>query len=238
MTARKTTILVVGSLATIAGLGLGIAGGALVWAHNTQRDAGGYYSTSAERLGTGSFALTSEKVDLGYDASDYRWVPGGPTTVRMQATSASTTPVFVGIGPAADVDRYLAGAAHAEITDFEVDPFRPELRDIPGTTRPATPTSQSFWAASSHGAGTQTVTWPAQSGDWKVVVMNADGAPGVAVDVSVGGKTGVLQPLGLGMGAVAIVLLAGGAGLLVAGSRRRDDSPMPVRPRPIPAPVS
>jgi hypothetical protein len=40
------------------------------------------------------------------------------------------------------------------------------------------------------------------------------------------------------MGAVAIVLLAGGAGLLVAGSRRRDDSPMPVRPRPIPAPVS
>jgi hypothetical protein len=242
MTARrsstKTAYLVLGSLAAITGLGMGIGGGALVWAHTTQRDDAGYYSTSAERLDTRSFALTSEKVDLGIDASDYRWVPGGPTAVRIQATSGSATPVFVGIAPAADVDRYLAGSAHAEVTDFEVDPFRPELRDVPGATRPAAPSTQPFWAMSSQGAGTQTVDWPTRSGDWKVVVMNADGSPGVAVDVAVGGKTGVLLPLGIGMVAVAVVLIVGGGALVLAGSRGSREDPVPAPARPVQAPVA
>ncbi len=43
---RKTVFLALGSLATIAGIGLGIGGGALVWAHNTHRDSVGFYSTS------------------------------------------------------------------------------------------------------------------------------------------------------------------------------------------------
>jgi hypothetical protein len=232
----KTALLVIGSLASCAGVALGIAGGALVWAHSTQRDAAGYYSTSAERLDTGSFALTSEDVDLGVDPSDYRWVPGGPTAVRVQATSASGTPIFVGIGRATDVDRYLAGSAHAQITDFEVDPFRPELRDVPGAARPAPPSSQPIWAASSEGAGTQTVTWPAQSGEWKVVAMNADGSPRVAVDVAVGAKTGLLMPLGLGVGAFALVLLAGGAAMVLAGSRGNGDAA--VAPQRVPAAVS
>jgi hypothetical protein len=243
MTARrsstKTAYLVLGTLATITGMGIGIGGGALVWAHTTQRDAAGFYSTSAERLDTRSFALTSEKVDLGVDTSDYRWVPGGPTAVRIQATSGSATPVFVGIAPAADVDRYLAGSAHTEITDFEVDPFRPELRDIPGAARPAAPSTQSFWAMSSQGGGTQTVAWPTQSGDWKVVVMNADGSAGVAADVAVGGKTGVLLPLGAGMAAVALILFVGGSAMVISGSRgsRQGNGPVTAPARPVPAPV-
>lgn len=44
----QTAFLVLGSMATLAGIGLGIGGGALVWAHTTQRDSAGYYSTSAE----------------------------------------------------------------------------------------------------------------------------------------------------------------------------------------------
>jgi hypothetical protein len=235
---NRTAFLVLGSLGACAGVAMGIGGGALVWAHTTQRDAAGYYATSAERLVTRSCALTSEKVDFGIDASDYRWVPGGPTAVRVQATPGSASPVFVGIGPAADVDRYLAGSAHAEVTDFEVNPFRPELRDIPGATRPAVPATQSFWAMSAHGAGTQTVNWPTQSGDWKVVVMNADGSAGVAVDVAVGGKTGVLLPIGLGMAAAAMVLLIGGAGLLLAGSRGSDDLRVPAAPPRVPTTVS
>jgi hypothetical protein len=70
--------------------------------------------------------------------------------------------------------------------------------------------------------------------------MNADGSPGVAVDVAVGRKTGALLPIGLGIAGVAVVLLAGGAALLVLGSRTPGQGMTPARPAPlqIPTPVS
>ena len=239
-----TAALVVGSLAAFAGMGLGIAGGALVWAHSTQRDSAGYYSTSAERLETSSFALKSDQIDLGSDASDYRWVPGdGANVVRLQATSKGTQPLFVGIARSADVERYLAGSAHAEVTDFDVDPFRPEMRQVDGSARPAPPASQAFWAGSAIGTGRQTLDWKPQAGNWTVVVMNADGSPGVDIDVAVGAKTDVLLPIGLVAGGVALVMVGGGIALVVFGanSRRRQTGPYvapdrsSVRP-PLPVP--
>jgi hypothetical protein len=234
----KTAFLVLGSMATLTGVGLGIGGGALVWAHNTHRDAAGYYSTSAERLETPSFAMKSESIDFGVDARDLRWVPGGPTSVRVQATPQGPTPAFVGIARSADVERYLGATAHAEITDFEVDPFRAEMRDSGGSGRPAPPGSQDFWAMSAAGSGTQTVDWPVQDGDWTVVVMNADSSAGVAVDVAVGAKTGVLLPIGIGMAAVALVTFIGGIAMVVAGSSS-GPSGGPARPVvPVKVPVN
>jgi len=107
----KTAFLVLGSLATLTGIGLGIGAGALVWAHNTHRDSAGYYSTSAERLDTPSFAMKSESIDFGIDSGDYRWIPGGPTAVRLQATPGGSAPVFIGVARTADVERYLGSSA-------------------------------------------------------------------------------------------------------------------------------
>jgi hypothetical protein len=217
-------------MAVLVGMGSGIGGGALVWVHNTQRDSAGFYSTSAEGMETPTFALTSEQIDFGVNEADYRWIPGdGATAVRLQASSRGGAPVFVGIARSADVDRYLAGSAHAEVTDFEVDPFRPELRESAGTARPAPPSTQTFWASSVNGAGTQTLDWPVQSGSWSVVVMNADASPGVAVEVAIGAKTGILLPIGIGMGVFAVVALAGGVAMIVAGTSggRRRVGPYP-----------
>ena len=47
--------------------------------------------------------------------------------------------------------------------------------------------------------------------------MNSDASPGVAVDV--GAKTGVLLPIGVGMAGFALLALAGGAAMIVAGRR-------------------
>ena len=224
----KTVAIVTGSLLAFVGVSLGIGGGAAIWAHNTQRDSAGYFATSAEPLDTPSFALTSGEIDLGVDASDYRWIPGdGAATVRLQATPNNDRPVFVGIARSADVEAYLAGSAHAEVTDFDVDPFRAEIRESGGALRPGRPADQGFWAASANGSGTQTVTWPAQSGSWTVVLMNADGSPGVAVDVAVGAKTGVLLPIGLGLVVFALVVLVGGVALIVAGSGGRQNRARP-----------
>ena len=233
----RTVFLIVGSLAVLLGLGMGTAGGVLVWAHTTQRDSAGFYSTSAERLDTPTYALTSEEADLGGDPRDYRWIGGdGPVSVRLEVTPATDRPVFVGIGPSDEVARYLDGTAHTVVTDFEVDPFRPDIRQSSGSTAPVPPTAEPIWAASVIGSGTQTVTWPAQSGNWTVVVMNADGSPGVAVDVSVGAKTNLLLPVGIGLSVLAVVALAGGVAFLVAGlagSRSRLAPTVPVERVPV-----
>ena len=230
----RTVALVIGSLAVLFGVCLGVGAGTLVWAHNTQRDSAGFYTTSAERLATETYALKSDQIDLGVDAASYRWVPGDePTVVRLEATATGDHPVFVGIAPSADVDRYLAGTAFAEVTDFEVGPFRPDLEASNGSARPALPGDQGFWAASAQGGGSQTVDWNVQSGSWTVVVMNADSTPGVAVDVAVGAKTGILLPIGIGMAVVAILMVGGGIALAVLGSRGSRSLPLlpdPARP--------
>jgi len=57
--------------------------------------------------------------------------------------------------------------------------------------------------------------------------MNADASPGVAVDVAVGARTGVLLPIGLGVAGVAVVVFLGGIALVVAGSGARGRHSLP-----------
>ena len=57
----------------------------------------------------------------------------------------------------------------------------------------------------------QTVTWPVKKGKWAVVVMNADGTPGVATEVSVGAKVGSCS--------------GSASGMLLVGGRRRCSPP-------------
>ena len=213
--ASRVVLLVVGSIVTLVAIGLLAAGGVLGWAHAFERDSDGYLTTHAQRLQTPTYALTSGKIDLGTDPVDEHFDVGDLATVRIRATAADGAPVFVGIGRQRDVDRYLQRVAHDEIVDADVsgnDPrdFRVLYRRIGGTVTPAPPGDQTFWDASATGAGTQTVTWDLRSGNWSVVVMNANAAPGVAVDASIGAKADWLLPL-------AIALLVGGAILLTGG---------------------
>ncbi|MCA1692325.1 MAG: hypothetical protein LC733_09050 [Actinobacteria bacterium] len=218
-TTTRNVFLVIGSLSVLLGLGLGVGGGTLLWAHNTQRDSAGFYSTSAERLDSPSFALTSQDIDLGIDADGYGWIErDGPTAVRLRVTAANERPVFVGIARSDDVESYLASSAHGVITDFAVDPFRPEIRPAPGAAPPVLPGTQSFWTESAAGTGTQTVIWPVKPGNWTVVVMNADGSPGITVDVAVGAKSNMLLPIGIGMSALALLAVGGGIAFIVARS--------------------
>ena len=221
MRPAKIVLVVVGALLALASLGLVAAGATLVWAHTTQRDATGFYTTPTEPLQTRSYALTSQ-VDLGARPSEQDWVPAHPLgTVRIRASAVTGGgAVFVGIGRQAAVDAWLAGVPHTHVTSLSFGPFETHTQQISGTRAPFPPASQSFWVASASGTGTQTVVWPTEGGRWSAVVMNADATPGVAVQVNVGAKTGVLLPIGLGVGAFGLLLLAGGALLLVLGLRQ------------------
>lgn len=222
MRPAKIVFIVAGALLALIGLGFTAAGATLVWAHATQRDAAGYYTTATTSLSTAGYALTGQ-ADFGSDPAGHDWVPAHPVgTVRITASSSDGQAIFVGIGPRSDVDSWLSDVAHSRVTNLDVGPFASRLQQVGGSRAPSPPAGETFWAASASGPGTQTLTWPSQPGRWTAVIMNAAATPGVAAKVSVGAKSGILLPVGLGVGAFGLVLLAT-SGLLLALWLRRPE---------------
>jgi hypothetical protein len=225
MTAGRILLVVFGAIAAFSGLALCAGGGVLLWAHGTQRDADGFYATSTERFTTETYALTSN-VDLGQAPGEHDWTLAHPVgTVRIRATGSESEPIFVGIAPQADVDRWLAGVSHAHVSGANFGPFRSHQSALAGDHAPTVPTAQSIWAASAVGPGTQTVLWPSEGGRWAIVVMNPDAHIGVAADVSVGAKTAILLPIGIALATIGMLLLVGGTAMLFFGLRHQTAEP-------------
>ena len=220
MSGGRIVLLVVGCILGLIGLGVAAGGGTLLWAHETQRDREGYFTTSAHRFQTPTFAITSDKVNLGSEG-DAVWGTdvGDLARVRVRATGAGGRAVFVGIGPAREVATYLARAPHDQVSDVSFDPFRVRYQRQPGTAAPAAPGAQRFWVARAEGIGTQTLRWDLRGGNWTVVVMNADASAGVAADVALGVKIDLVFPLGIGLLIGGLVLLGAGITMVVFGVR-------------------
>jgi hypothetical protein len=195
-------------------------GGVLVGAHATQRDDEGYYHSGRHHLATATRALVSD--DLHVHANGPGWLvkDGHFGSLRITASGSAARPVFVGIARTSQVNGYLRGVSREQITDFELDPFSIESTSRLGSAAPAPPGGKQFWAVSATGAGEQTIKWQLAKGDWSVVVMNADGSPGVATNVSVGGKLELILWLGVGILAVGGLMLAAGIVAIVLGRRR------------------
>ena len=235
----RIVLTVAGAILIVISLGLGAVGGFLTWAYGTQRDANGFFTSRTEHFETLTYAVTSPRVDLGAKpGSGDRGVDlGDLATVRLTVTSSTASPVFVGIGPQGDVDRYLADVAHAEVDRVRLRPFRADYSVQSGGAPRVSPGRLQFWAASAQGAGTQRLEWKLESGRWAVVIMNADGSRGVGADVAVGVKANWVLPVAFGLLGGFSLLLVIGAVLLVVGAaglgRRVPDDvglgPVPVR---------
>ncbi|MEP7736800.1 DUF4389 domain-containing protein [Nocardioides sp. 31GB23] len=229
--------LVIGVLLALVGLPLLLAGAGLGWALATQRDDDGFFSTTTEQISTETVALTSPVLDLGAAGPDGRWTERDIVTLRLRATSGGS-PVFVGIGPSEEVERYLAAASYDEIGDLVTDPFDYTLtRRGSGGSLPTPPSEQDFWSDRSIGSGTQTLTWDVRPGNWTAVVMNGDGSPGLSTGLSAGGRVDMLAPLAWVLGALGLLLILGGALLVVHGAHAPSAADQQ-RPDPVPAPTS
>ena len=229
----RALALVAGALAGLLGFALLTGGGFLLWANGALKDGEGYLTTSSERFATGTRALTLGDVHL--EVGRARWILEAAGTLRLRVEPVADEAVFVGIGPARDVSAYLRDVAHAEVTDIETDPFRATLEERPGRERPRRPAGQRFWTVAAHGEGTQTVTWDLADGRWSVVLMNADGSPRVAADVSAGADVPFVVPLALALLVLGLLGLAAGAALVFLAAER---PPGGDDPRPAPAPRS
>ena len=153
---------------------------------------------------------------IGSEVPD--WLIG---KVRLEAFS--TEPVFVGIGRKSEVDAYLARVSYTRASKLDLDPFKVTYTAHAGNAAPDRPADQRFWAASTSGQGTSALTWKIKSGEWSIVVMNADGSPGVSADVTAGAKIPWVIWAGIGLSALGSLLLALAARMIYSGSRRGRD---------------
>lgn len=217
-TGGRITALVIGVLLALVSLCLLGGGGTALWADTTQRDAAGYLTTSAHEFATAGSALASERIDLGSAGTGWLYTPALAGTVRIRVTPVHASPaLFVGIGPSGDVDRYLAGVGHTLIADLWTN----KVQAIGGGALRSAPGTQTFWAASTTGPGPRALRWDPGNGSWTVVVMNANGRPGIHVRADLGATYPSLLPIAVGLLAAGAVLGAGAALLITAATRRR-----------------
>lgn len=114
----------------------------------------------------------------------------------------------MGIAEANAVRPYLARFGHDVVTGVGFG--NTTYRRVVGGVAASAPTEQAFWAASTVGTGQQTLTWSPDEGRWVLVVMNADGLPGLTVTAQAGAEIPVLTWVAVGL------LVAGGLVVLVS----------------------
>jgi hypothetical protein len=219
-TAGRILLVVLGSIVALLAMGLLAAGGALLWADRTQRDDDGFLTTPSGLFESDSYAITSESIDLFEADTGSDWVLSEGVLGDVRFTVEASGNVFVGIGETDDVEAYLDGVAHDEVRDLKFDPFRVSYRRFPGGPPSGPPGEQAFWAASASGTGEQVATWEAESGNWTVVLMNADASQGVSGDLSAGAEADFLLWLAIGLLLAGLLVLASGVLLIVIGARR------------------
>lgn len=204
----RTVGAVLLGIAAVIGILIALAGIALIGVHLFGRDGDGYYTTDTEQLASARYAVASDAIDLGpqeagVDAGDF------DAKLKITLSPVNDKPVFVGIGPRDDVDRYLRGVGLSQVDDFGDGATR--YTQVRGDAPAAAPSAQRFWVAQAEGDGQQTVTWDVKSGTYTAVVMNADASPGIAVEGEAGVKIGWLIWVGIGLAVVGL-FIAGGFG--------------------------
>ncbi len=207
----RILLAVAGATTGLLTIGLLIVGIALVVIHATQRDDDGFLISPDYEMQTDRYALVSGGIDLASHPGD--WWPSDPGTVRFNVSPASTRAIFMGIGPASEVDTYFAGVSLDKVTSLGARSDDVDYETQNGGAPVSLPGDQPFWVAASQGIGAQELEWELDQGEWKLVMMNADGSSGLQADVEAGVKISILLPIGIGLtvagtiGALVTVLL-------------------------------
>jgi hypothetical protein len=206
----RTTRIAATALAVTA-LALAIAG-AVALAGNVLRDGDGYFNTPTETFTSAGYAIAMKSVDIS-DAPQWA-LSTGIGSVRVQAHS--DRPLFIGIARASDLEHYLRTTEHDDVSHLNYHPFQVDYDHADGGAPSRAPTAESFWATSARGAGSVELAWKPRPGNWRAVLMNANGSPGVSAELQFGARTSLLWWLGAALAGLAAV-----AGAAAAVLRRR-----------------
>jgi hypothetical protein len=214
--AGRIAAAVLTSIGLLIALAVIAAGSTGIVLDRTQRDASGYLMTPARAYSTNTYAFVSASY-RGGTSNDWFVARDLLGTVRIHVSA--TRPVFVGIAPESDVQRYLRNVARAQGSQFDARSADFEVR--PGGPPSSPPAAERLWSASAIGAGGTTMSWTPRAGNWRIVLMNADGTRAVDADVSIGARLPHLLTIAIAaLGGGILLLLLSGGGLYAAVRRR------------------
>lgn len=230
MKSRHVAALVIGCLLALPGIGMLLGGAGLAAVHAWGRDDAGYYGWSLRTVQTPTVAVTAEDVIVDYGPAPERWIAEQfAVDVRVRVTPTDPgQAIFAGVADQGDVATYLAGTAHDRITRIDRD--APHYARVSGDEEIAPPTEQTFWTARTSGTGTQDLEWELTGGSWAIVLMNADGSPGVATGVQLGARADFVLPLALTLLGIGLVVTAVAAALIAYAAARREPVGEPYPP--------
>ena len=226
MSAGKIVLLVFGIIILLVSVGLLVSGGALMFAERVIKDSEGFYSTKTVHLEKDSHAIVTKPVDIDLgEERDWRWLlpgsrwdPSEFLTFKIEGSNNdSSKQIFMGMAEVSDLKAYLRDVEYDEITNLKIDRFGIdrgedliEYTNHSGSSEPTTPLSQTFWTALAHGAGTQTLEWGIESGNYSFVLMNDDGSADLDMSVVVGVKIPPVLwvSVGLLIGGIVVLIIA------------------------------
>lgn len=229
---KRVVLIVLGAVLLALGA-LTAVGGGVVMALFGSSDT---LNSGVQRVSTPTRALVSQVAAI-QNTTGVQTVFGN-VRLHITATPAGAGHrIFIGIGPATAVDRYLSGVSHDVATDVSLTPFHLTVARHTGAARPAPPGSQSFWVADASG-NRATLSWTVTDGSYRVVAMNADGTAAVSLNAQLGLTIPHMFAIGVGLLTGGVVLLLLGGLLLVLGIRSQPRSPGAGSPHGMPGQAS
>jgi hypothetical protein len=208
----------VGVLLLLLAVPLMMAGGGL-WLAGQHRASDGTFSARLERVKAPGRAVVVTDVDALLRA-DAPFARGGQTTLSVSARGPGGL-LFLGLAPYDRIEQYLAGVPQTRVRQVRLarGTLPVDVADYVGELTPRqAPTAEPFWVATSSGLirdgrVEDALTWsPATVRGHRLglVVMNADGSPGVDVSIVARLRPTWLAPTERGVLALggALVLLA------------------------------
>jgi len=215
----RVLAVVLGALLFLVAAGLLTLATTGAIATSTLRDDGGYLMSPAVSVRSSGSAVVSQTMELRSGSSVV--LPERLLGhLRTQVDPGTSQAVFIGVARAGDAAAYLADVAHSTLLDPTAADGGPTYAEHAGGLPATAPSDAGIWVASASGTGRQSVTWPAQQGQWTLVLMNADGSRGVAADVAVGATVPAADGLLVVLFAFGGVLLLMSVVVLVTALRR------------------
>ena len=218
MKSSRMGALIVGCLLLLPGIGLLLGGGGIGLGYAFGRDNTGYFELGVPQLQSSTAAITAPSPTVTTDLGTPAWLTEAlRTDIRLRITSTDPQqPIFAGVGPTDQVQAYLGGISHDEVTSLSNG--NPTFEADPGSAEATPPAEEAFWTGTATGTGTQQLDFTAPDGPWTMVVMNADGSAVISAAATFGVKAPFLLPLAVILFAVGLIITAGAIVLIVTGA--------------------